>query len=45
MIESPGNKAIMLLALSLIAMWAMYTGDKVTLATILGAFIMLLKAD
>jgi len=45
MIENPGNKAIMLVALSVIAVWSIYSGDKVTLATIVGAFIMMLKAD
>jgi len=45
MIKNPGNKAIMLLALTAIALWSIYAGDKVTLATIVGAFIMMLKAD
>lgn len=45
MIENPGNKAIMLIALSAIALWSIYSEDKVTLATIVGAFIMMLKAE
>jgi hypothetical protein len=45
MIESPTNKALLIVALSLIALWSMYSGDKVTLATIVGAFIMFLKQD
>jgi len=41
----PANKTVMLIALGLIALWAMYIGDKVTLATIVGAFIMMLKQN
>ena len=45
MIKSTVNKAIMLIALAALALWSMHTGDKVTVATIVGAFIMMLKAD
>ena len=39
------TKIILLLALLAIAIYAMYTSDKITLATIVGAFVMKLKQD
>ena len=45
MITTPVNKGLLIVSLALIALWSMYSGDKVTLATIVGAFIMYLKQD
>lgn len=45
MIKHPGNKAIMIIALGSIAIWSMYAEDSTTLATIVGAFILMLKGD
>jgi len=43
MIKSPTNKALLIICLLIIAGWAMWTGDKATVALITGAYIALLN--
>ncbi len=45
MITSPTNKAMLIMFLGTLAVYAAWTGDETTLAMIAGAFIALLKAD
>ena len=45
MIETPTNKALLIMFLGTIAIYAAWTGDQTTLAMIAGAFIALLRAD
>ena len=45
MIQSPTNKALLIMFLGVIACYAAWTGDKTTLAMIAGAFIALLRQD
>jgi hypothetical protein len=45
MIKSPTNKALLIMFLGALALYAAWTGDKTTLAMIAGAFIALLKQE
>jgi len=44
-IKTPQNKTILILALTAIAFYSAFVGDKTTLSMVAGAFIALLKQD